>query len=754
MKMKPLHNLATLLLICFSLQMTAQIEYGGTPSDWHEKDLSRFAISFVEFDALDLDVLAAEDEVTDAYKEVPYRFGHEWEVALTPDNSGNHTTADNGDHRWQLGVHCAEATSISFIFNEFKLAKTAKLYVWNADRSEFKGAFTHRNNKEWESFSIGLLHDDQVVIELVEPAAVAGQSIIEVSTIVHGYRSIVQKAEEAYDEANRGPFGNSGACNINVNCPEGDQWQVEKRGVALIVSGGFAVCSGTLVNNTAQDGTPYFLTANHCLGGENNWVFYFNHETAGCTGNTGPTNQSISGSDLRASSGGSDMALLELSETPPDSFNVQYCGWDNSDATTVTETTGIHHPSGDLKKICFDEDAPYHTNQAGAAVWYIDEWEDGVTEGGSSGSALFDQNHRIIGQLYGGFAACAGSVNNGQADWYGRFGVSWDGNSASTRLRDWLDPLNTGATTLDGFPEGFVAFEYDAGVGGIGNIDEVICGSVAYPTMTLVNFGTETLTSVNISYYANDELITSYDWTGSLAQGQSEEFALPVTNLVSGANEVEVILANPNGQADENNNNNASSVSFQAFAGPTYEFSMELLTDDFADETSWEIRNESNVVIYEGGGYSNATEYTEVFCLAEGCYTFTIFDSFGDGICCGWGDGQYQLYTHLGYNFATGGEFEESQSVEFCTQDLSVGDENIENLTLYPNPTAGMITVAIPANAESLSVVNTLGQVVMTVPVTNATDQLQVNLSSLAQGWYHLSVLTAEGVISGKVLKK
>jgi lysyl endopeptidase len=197
---------------------------------------------------------------------------------------------------------------------------------------------------------------------------VAGESVVQVGTIVHGYRSIVRRAEQAYEDANRGPFGNSGNCNINVNCPEGDPWQVEKRGVALIVNGSFAVCSGTLVNNTAQDGTPYFLTANHCLGGENNWIFYFNHETAGCTGSTGPVDQSISGSTLRASNGGSDVALLELSATPPTNFNVQYCGWDNSDDLTVTETTSIHHPSGDLKKICFDNDPPYHAAQGGAAV--------------------------------------------------------------------------------------------------------------------------------------------------------------------------------------------------------------------------------------------------------------------------------------------------------------------------------------------------------------------------------------------------
>jgi hypothetical protein len=206
-----------------------------------------------------------------------------------------------------------------------------------------------------------------------------------------------------------------------VNCPEGTDWQIEKKSVALIIDGGSAACTGALVNNTANDGTPYFLTANHCLGNPSNWIYLFNHESANCTGSSGPTLQTISSGDLVASNGGSDFALIELSSAPPASYEVQYVGWDRSDDESVTASTSIHHPSGDVMKICFDEDSPYHANQGGAAVWYIDEWEDGVTEPGSSGSPLFDQNHRIIGQLYGGYAACSGSVNNGQADLYGRF---------------------------------------------------------------------------------------------------------------------------------------------------------------------------------------------------------------------------------------------------------------------------------------------------------------------------------------------
>jgi hypothetical protein len=149
---------------------------------------------------------------------------------------------------------------------------------------------------------------------------------------------------------------------------------------------------------------------------------------------------------LLVNNSGSDFALIQLSSTPPASYNVEYAGWDNS-GSTPSSAVGIHHPSGDVKKICFENNAPYQSSTGGAQVWWINQWELGVTEPGSSGSPLFDNNHRIIGQLYGGAAACSGSNNNGQYDFYGRFNVSW-GLGASS----YLDPLNTGVSTLDSYP--------------------------------------------------------------------------------------------------------------------------------------------------------------------------------------------------------------------------------------------------------------------------------------------------------------
>ena len=152
-------------------------------------------------------------------------------------------------------------------------------------------------------------------------------------------------------------------------------------------------------------------------------------------------------------------------------------------------------------KICREDDAPYHASAGGAQVWYIDQWEEGVTEPGSSGSPLFDQNHRVIGQLYGGLAACSGTSDNGQYDYYGRFGVSWDGSSASNRLRDWLDPSGSNPDFIDGYdPNGSPSTADDAGISTVGSPSGLSCGTSITPDVTLRNYGANTLSSVDILY--------------------------------------------------------------------------------------------------------------------------------------------------------------------------------------------------------------------------------------------------------------
>ena len=611
-------------LVLFVSSASGQISHGGAPLFWDDiSNPSHLIAEWEEMPPLDWSSIMQHDSVTDAMKDVPWRFGIEHEVNWRLDNSGTWSTEDGYDV-WRLGVHCPAGLSISFDLSVFDVPKGGELFVWNGERSEFLGGFTHLNVKDWGGLALGLIHGDRAVLEYRLPEGTAEIGQIHIQQVVHGYRSLLRHAEDlATSPADRGPFGNSGACNINVNCPSGADWQTEKKSVALITNGGYAVCTGALVNNTAQDGTPYFLTANHCLGNPSSWVYYFNHESSTCSGSTGPTNQSISGGTLLANNSGSDVALIELSATPPASFNVQYAGWDASGATPAS-ATGIHHPSGDVKKICFEEDAPYTSTASGAQVWWIGDWELGVTEPGSSGSPLFDQNHRIIGQLYGGAAACSGSVNNGAYDFYGRFDVSWDnGSNPSTRLIDWLDPENTGAVVLDGWPEGS---------NGEGCTDASACN---YNPSATADNGTCEYTSCQ---GCTDNSACNYDPDATSDDGSCD------------------------------------------YTGTALTFT--LTTDNYPGETTWNIVNASGTIMASGGPYAaSQTTYASDFCLSDGCYTLTVSDSYGDGMQYGGVVGDYELTDGNGNVLAemvAGGNFGFSAVHDFC---LEGGTTDVDGCT-------------------------------------------------------------------------
>jgi len=178
-----------------------------------------------------------------------------------------------------------------------------------------------------------------------------------------------------YEEKADKDLGDAQSCQVNINCsPEGDNWQVQKRGVARISfreGSAWYLCSGTLINNTANDGTPYFLTAYHCGGDataadRNVWQFYFNYERPGCPNTGTPPDNVITGCTYKAGgdiSGGSDFQLLLLSSSPSLSWNPYYNGWSKS-TTASPSGVGIHHPSGDAKNIYLYTDFNY---------WYL-EW--------------------------------------------------------------------------------------------------------------------------------------------------------------------------------------------------------------------------------------------------------------------------------------------------------------------------------------------------------------------------------------------
>lgn len=455
-------NLTITLAIFFSLGVVSQVTNEGEPFSWNS--LLKNTPTYLELPAVDLSGIMQEDETKDLQQGLPHRIGVPIATPYDTQNSGIWNVLDNGDRIWRLALHSEGAIQMSVNFDQFKLPTGAKLYLYNETKSDLLGAYTDIQNQKSGVLGTWFVQGDKLWIEYFEPKEVIGQGELSLENIIHCYRLAKdhqsRKSIDGIDNLN-----DSGDCNHDVDCPIGADWETHKennkRSVAFLNMNNGYICSGALVNNAEFDYTPYFLTANHCYDGSNpaSWAMRFNwispNPSCGTTANsTSSASNTISGATLRAKNAATDFCLVEINNPPPTAWNLTWAGWDKTD-NYPDFVVGIHHPSGDIMKICRDDSGVTKQINGGAQTWEITAagggWELGVTEGGSSGSPLFDQEGRVVGQLYGGLAACNGVNDNGQKDYYGRFGISWNGTSSSTRLRDWLDPLNSNVDYVDSF---------------------------------------------------------------------------------------------------------------------------------------------------------------------------------------------------------------------------------------------------------------------------------------------------------------
>ncbi len=652
-------TLTTFLAVLIAFCAYAQIAIEKTPPSFN-KNMETTVVTH-QLPSFDVQAMLAEDELTKG--EGPLRFGKRHKVDMTPKHHGTWERLPNGDRIWRMTFHSPEAYSLNFLFSKFRMPEGAELYAYNADRSEVRGAFTVQNNKADNMFAITPVHGDEVTLEYYEPAAVRGQGLLEISYVVHAYRNLHDTMEEILEKG----YGDSGSCNNDVACPVSAGWEDQIRSVAIIIDNGFRACTGAMVNNVAQDGTPYFLSANHCgVNISSNWSFVFNYDSPSCDGPDGDLSNSIVGGVLRANYGPSDVSLFELSMPPPQNYVTYYAGWNRLDEA-ATSSVAIHHPAGDVKKISFNDDAVYEGNWGsgdtpvpGGDHWVVDDWEDGTTEGGSSGSPLFDQNKLIIGQLHGGGASCSNIVY----DSYGKFFTSWEGGgSPSTRLKDWL---GDGQDTLHGAYFIDPPLPYNVAAATLSGVDGVSCSGEISPQLVVRNIGDVGIASFTIAYSYDNNNFETLDWVGdTLGFYQSATVDFPPVMLPLGSYTFTAVIGNPNGIPDDDTSNNTIESAFEVIEGNT--LTVNLLADNYPGETTYEIADQNTgEVLHIGSGFMGATLNIDDFCLDDGCYVFTIYDSYADGICCGFGEGNYELVDEEGSVLGSGGEFAAQESVEFC----------------------------------------------------------------------------------------
>ncbi|MEZ5064458.1 MAG: proprotein convertase P-domain-containing protein [bacterium] len=439
---------------------SAQARRGAAPFTENGAGRSLSAVSTFSVPALDRDALVAAADERELQEGAPRQFAEPVAVAITPDTNGSWEVLSDGTRLWRLQIDAPGATDLNLGFDRYELPAGAMLYVVAPGRDYWEGPYTEADNAAHGELWLPVVPGSRAVIELYVPAEPKFEPEIRLAQIGWGFRDWF-KTEQ--------PIGRQGSCNNDVICPEGDPWRDDISAVAVYQLNGSWTCTGTMVMNTANDFKPYFLTANHCgisASNDQTMVLYWNFESPVCgqlSGGSLAENQT--GAIYRASYSGSDFCLVELEEDPDPISNVYFAGWDNS-GVNPPNCVAIHHPGTDEKAISFNNDPLTVTTYLQNTVpgdgthWRIDDWEDGTTEPGSSGSGIWDPNHRLVGQLHGGFASCTSITS----DWYGRVAVSWNGGgSSANRLRDWLDPGNTGATTIDGsFPSGVGSLRYES----------------------------------------------------------------------------------------------------------------------------------------------------------------------------------------------------------------------------------------------------------------------------------------------------
>jgi PKD repeat protein len=453
-------TLALIILLPISIQ--AQIGEGGTPPSFKLGSSLKSTLKSEFVQPPDLQQLRQEDKVNDSLGN-PYRMASMISVDLCMNYSGTWDTLTTGEVIWRLKVTAPGASGVQLIFDNFYLPSGGKLFVYNEDKSFVIGAFTEKNNHPSRVFATEIIPGESCILEYVSNPHNADKPAICISKVGYVYRGMGL----ILPGQNRLKSG-SGSCEVSINCsPEGDNWKDVKRAVARIIMSGY-YCSGTLLNNTAQDFKNLFSTAYHCVKGHESesltWVFYFNYENSTCSNSSRIlSGNTVTGAEIRAEipmNGGSDAVLLELTGAIPVSYNVYWAGWDVRD-TTMSGGVCIHHPAGDAKKIStirsqwrtetwHGKDSTVGVKAGHWSITFTDTKNGfGTTEGGSSGSGLFGPDERFRGQLSGGSSSC--SIPYGD-NLFGKLSYSWDkyGTASNVQLKPWLDPLNIGAKMLNG----------------------------------------------------------------------------------------------------------------------------------------------------------------------------------------------------------------------------------------------------------------------------------------------------------------
>src|SRR6476659_5832493 len=329
----------------------------------------------------------------------PNQIGENRSVEVSPNTRAQKFVNPDGSQIIALVIKSSGASGVGVHFRNFALADGEEVYVYGgATDSMVFGPFTEKGPWGSDEFWSGTVDGDTAVIEFYKRSDENRQGF-EISEISHIL------AERDWRLPSNGPDVLN--CEVDASC-FGDP---EKNAIARIVfnNNGMFVCTGTLLNDLAQDETPYFLTANHCVNSQavaQTVEAYWFYQTTSC--NSGVLRtwvHSPPGANLLATQGANDFSFLRLQTNAP--AGAFFSGWTSTAQSAGTGVFGLHHPDGYMPpgvnsylRRTTGSVINTNFNCLDLADGYQTGWTSGSTEPGSSGSGLFtSSNHYLIGIL-------------------------------------------------------------------------------------------------------------------------------------------------------------------------------------------------------------------------------------------------------------------------------------------------------------------------------------------------------------------
>ena len=629
-------------------------------------------------------------------------------------------TEVDGGKVWTLAIEAKNAKGISLYYDDFWIPSSGELYIYNPMQTQKIGPFTSKHNHSSGLFATEVIHGEILVLEYFQPEYENNDLKLSINRFAYAYRDISGGQLNGYNSSDE--------CQVNANCSEGNTWENQKMSTCRIQIGSgwnVGLCSGALINNTLNNCTPYVISADHCFSGGdisanglNQSIFYFNYRSVACNNSVPNNTYSVTGCTKKANSGGEgnvgdpDFFLVELNSYPD--FNPFFSGWNRSNIP-ATSGVSIHHPSGDIMKISTYTNTLSSASGLGFGNDNTTHWRvfwsetpngHGVTEGGSSGSPIFNQNGLLTGVLTGGSSFCTAT---NQSDIYGKIWHAWDqvGNSNNQQLKPWLDPANTNAVTLNG----------------------IYCNQSATVTAAFTSSETNVCLNsyVTFSSISSGEVI-DYSWefpggTPSFATGLGPH---NITYNSPGIYDVSLSVTGTE-NSDQYSINDHIKVAANLVE-------LDFLPDCYGQETSWELQNANGQVVYSvANGYypggntaqdmePNPENIIENWCLMDGCYKFVVEDEYGDGLygsqhTCEF-DGDFTIYDNddniLVELNEPNSDFGDDISLNFCVESgLSTSNHstNTTQFDLFPNPTYAAFVLESKINGQ-IKIYNTILQVV------------------------------------------